>query len=159
MLHFLYLGLNFMTKTLKLIILVVSTTLVLGACSSTANKPTLVKEKDDLVTRVFNPYRPDLVQGNVISKDLLESIRPGMSKDQVKAILGTPLLNDIFHVNRWDYVFVYRKGDSKDMQQRRVTLTFEGTKLAKIDADNLPNEKDLILEIDAIRNDLRKADR
>jgi hypothetical protein len=45
------------------------------------------------------------------------------------------------------------------MQQRRVTLTFEGTKLAKIDADNLPNEKDLILEIDAIRNDLRKADR
>jgi outer membrane protein assembly factor BamE len=159
MLHFLYLGLNFMTKTLKLIILVVSTTLVLGACSSTANKPTLVKEKDDLVTRVFNPYRPDIVQGNVISKDLLESIRPGMSKDQVKAILGTPLLNDIFHVNRWDYVFLYRKGDSKDMQQRRVTLTFEGTKLAKIDADALPNEKDLILEIDAIRNDLRKADR
>jgi outer membrane protein assembly factor BamE len=148
-----------MTNTLKLIVLAVSTTLILSACSSTANKPTLVKEKDDLVTRVFNPYRPDIVQGNVVSKDLLESIRPGMSKDQVRAILGTPLLNDIFHVNRWDYVFLYRKGDSQDMQQRRVTLNFEGTKLAKIDSDDLPSEKDLITEIDGIRNNSRKADR
>jgi outer membrane protein assembly factor BamE len=147
-----------MTKTLKLIVLAVSSTLILGACSSNANKPTLVKEKDDFATRLFNPYRPDIVQGNVISKDLLESIRPGMSKDQVKAILGTPLLNDIFHVNRWDYVFLYRKGDSQDMQQRKVTLYFEGAKLAKIDADDLPTEKDLILEIDGIRNNLRKAD-
>ncbi len=148
-----------MTKTLKLIVLAVCTALVMGACSSNANKPTLVKEKDDLATRLFNPYRPDMVQGNVISKDLLESIRPGMSKDQVKAILGTPLLNDIFHINRWDYVFLYRKGDSQDMQQRKVTLNFEGTKLVKIDADDLPTEKDLIIEIDGIRNNLRKADR
>jgi len=148
-----------MTNTLKLIILAVSTTLLLGACSSTANKPTLVKEKEDLVTRVFNPYRPDIVQGNVVSKDFLESIRPGMSKDQVRAILGTPLINDIFHVNRWDYVFLYRKGDSQEMQQRRVTLFFDGTKLAKIDSDALPSEKELISEIDGIRNNLKKADR
>ncbi len=148
-----------MTNTLKLIVLAVSTTLLLGACSSTANKPTLVKEKENFVTRVFNPYRPDIVQGNVVSKDLLESIRPGMSKDQVRAILGTPLINDVFHINRWDYVFLYRKGDSDDMQQRRVTLNFDGTKLAKIDADALPSEKELITEIDNIRNNLRKADR
>jgi outer membrane protein assembly factor BamE len=110
------------------------------------------------VTRVFNPYRPDVVQGNVISKDLLDSIRPGMSKEQVKAILGTPLLNDIFHANRWDYVFLYRKGDSQDMQQRRITLSFDGYRLAKIDSDNMPTEKELISEIDDIRNNRRKAD-
>lgn len=150
---------NFMTNTLKLIVLAVSTTLLLGACSSTANKPTLVKEKEDIVTRVFNPYRPDMVQGNVISKDLLESIRPGMSKDQVRAILGTPLINDIFHVNRWDFVFLYRKGDTEERQQRRVTLIFEGTKLATIDSEALPSEKELISEIDSIRNNLKKADR
>lgn len=134
------------------------TLVFLAGCSSNANKPTLVKEQDDLATRILNPYRPDIVQGNVISRDLMDSIRPGMSKEQVRVILGTPLLNDIFHVNRWDYIFMYRKGESREMERRKVTLTFDGNKLAKVEADTLPTEKELIEDIDAIRQNRKKAE-
>lgn len=132
---------------------------VLSACSSNANKPTLVKEREDIVTRVLNPYRPDIVQGNVISRDLMDSVRTGMSKEQVKVILGTPLLNDIFHTNRWDYVFSYRKGESKEAQLRKVTLFFDNLKLVKIEADALPTEKELIGDIDEIRNNPKKMNK
>lgn len=88
----------------------------------------------------------------------MDSIRPGMSKEQVRVILGTPLLNDIFHVNRWDYIFMYRKGESREMERRKVTLTFDGNKLAKVEADTLPTEKELIEDIDAIRQNRKKAE-
>lgn len=124
---------------------------LVGCTSGSMRSP----EERPFISKIFRPYRPDIVQGNFISKEQLETIRVGMSKDQVKQLLGTPLLNDIFHADRWDYVFAYKRGDTQQVEQRNVTLTFKGISLAKIDAEGLPSEKELIAEIDALRKNRR----
>ena len=133
--------------------------LSLSACTSNANKPAPDPAKRDIISRVFDPYRPDIVQGNFISKEQLESIRPGMHRDQVKQIMGTPLLSDVFHANRWDYIFSYRRGETQEEEQRRVTLFFNGLILANIQADALPSERELIMEIDEARKRRKRQDK
>ena len=127
-------------------------------CTSLDNKPITDKIDRPIISRIFNPYRPDIVQGNFVSKEQLESIRPGMNKEQVKQILGTPLVVDMFHPNRWDYVFSYRSGATQEAEVRRVILTFNGLQLAKIDADEVPTEQGFIDEVDDVRNNRRKVD-
>ena len=127
-------------------------------CTSLDNKPITDKIDRPIISRIFNPYRPDIVQGNFVSKEQLESIRPGMNKEQVKQILGTPLVTDMFHPNRWDYVFSYKSGATQEAEVRRVTLTFNGLQLAKIDADQVPTEQGFIDEVDDVRNNRRKVD-
>jgi outer membrane protein assembly factor BamE len=53
----------------------------------------------------ITPYKVDVIQGNFVSKEQVEQLRPGMTRDQVKATLGTPLMASLFHADRWDYVF------------------------------------------------------
>lgn len=124
---------------------------LVGCSSGSMRAP----DERSFVSKIFRPYRPDVVQGNFISREQLETVRVGMSKDQVKQLLGTPLLNDIFHADRWDYIFVYKRGDTQQSEQRAVTLTFKGLTLAKIEAEGLPSEKDLISEIDTLRGSRR----
>jgi outer membrane protein assembly factor BamE len=128
------------------------------ACTSLDQKPITDKVERPIASRIFNPYRPDIVQGNFVSKEQLESIRPGMNKEQVKQILGSPLIVDIFHPNRWDYIFSYRVGDTQEVQIRKVTLTFNGVQLAKIDADQVPTEQGFIDEVDDLKKNRRKVD-
>jgi len=131
---------------------------LLSACTSLDNKPITDKVDRPIVSRIFNPYRPDIVQGNFVSKEQLESIRPGMNKEQVKQILGTPLVLDMFHPNRWDYVFSYMSGQTQETEIRKVTLTFIGVQLTKIDADTLLTEQGFIDEVDDLRKNRRKVD-
>lgn len=105
----------------------------------------------DFLSKVFRPYRPDVVQGNFISREQMDTVRVGMSKDQIKQLLGTPLLTDIFHSDRWDYVFSYKRGDTQEADQRKVTLYFKGLILEKIDAEPVPRERELVAEIDELR--------
>jgi len=133
-------------------------TIFMVACSSLDNKPITDKIERPIISRLFNPYRADIMQGNFISKEQLESIRPGMNKDQVKQILGTPLVVDLFHANRWDYVFSYRNGQTQEVDLRKVSLIFDGVSLAKINADDVPTEQGFIDEIDAIKKNQRKVD-
>ena len=79
-------------------------------------------------------YRPDIQQGNIIEQDMLDRLKPGMDKNQVKFIMGTPAVADPFHSNRWDYVYSYSKGGAR-REQRHLTLYFEDDKLAYIDGD------------------------
>jgi outer membrane protein assembly factor BamE len=72
--------------------------------------------------------------------------------------MGTPLVADIFHPNRWDYVFSYLSGQTQAVEIRRVTLTFNGVQLAKIDADALLTEQGFIDEVDDLRKNRRKVD-
>ncbi len=130
----------------------------MAGCSSLDNKPITDKIDRPIISRLFSPYRADIMQGNFISKEQLDSIRPGMNKDQVKQILGTPLVVDMFHANRWDYVFSYRNGETQEVDLRKVSLIFDGLNLAKIDADNVPTEQGFIDEIDAIKKNQRKVD-
>lgn len=78
------------------------------------------------VPKVITPYRMEIQQGNFITQDMLSQLKPGMTRDQVKFILGTPLLVDPFHTDRWDYVFLRSPENSEQVEQRRITVFFSG---------------------------------
>ncbi len=82
----------------------------------------------------ITPYRIDIQQGNYISSEMVAQLRPGMSKEQVRLTLGTPLLTDIFHADRWDYIYWYEKAGAKP-EQRKLTVYFEDGKLTRLDGD------------------------
>jgi outer membrane protein assembly factor BamE len=101
---------------------------------------------------VIAPYRAEVVQGNVVTQEMLAALRPGLTRDQVRATLGSPLLADAFHADRWDYVFTIRRQGTVP-QQRRVSVFFTGDRLARHEADALPSERDFVASIDAARVD------
>jgi outer membrane protein assembly factor BamE len=80
------------------------------------------------------PYRIDVQQGNYISQDMVAQLKPGMSKEQVRLALGTPLLTDIFHADRWDYIY-WRERPGAKREQRKLTVFFEDGKLTRLDGD------------------------
>lgn len=106
----------------------------------------------------LTPYRVAVVQGNFISREAVSQLKLGMTKEQVRFLLGTPLLNDIFHADRWDYVFTYKRGDSVIVHERRYTVYFENDHLIKFGGDELPSEHELIAEIDGLRKPGNDAD-
>lgn len=79
-------------------------------------------------------YRIDVQQGNVVDQDMINKLRPGMDKNQVKYVMGTPLIKDPFHNNRWDYIYIMEPGKG-ERTQRHITLFFENEKLAYIEGD------------------------
>jgi outer membrane protein assembly factor BamE len=100
------------------------------------------------MNKVFRPYVPDVVQGNFISSEQYAKLQLGMTREQVRQILGTPLLASYFHANRWDYVFEFKRNGQRVGQERHVTVYFDGDKLVKFDGDALPTEIELVAEID-----------
>ena len=95
---------------------------------------------------VLSPYRPDIQQGNFISQEMLTQLKVGQTREQVKFILGTPLLTDVFHAQRWDYPFYLARGNG-ELTQARVTVYFKDDKVEKFDGGNLPTEKEYIARI------------
>lgn len=93
------------------------------------------------VGNLFSPYRLDIAQGNYLTRETVEQLQPGMSRDEVRFVLGSPLLTDAFHPNRWDYVFRFQHGNGNSTV-RRVTVHFENDRVARIDADALPGRDD-----------------
>ena len=83
------------------------------------------------------PYRMVIQQGNFISQEMVSQLKPGMTKEQVRFVLGTPLVTDIFHADRWDYVFFREMPDGK-RDQRNLSVVFENSKLARVLGDLLP---------------------
>jgi outer membrane protein assembly factor BamE len=93
-------------------------------------------------------YRPDVQQGNFISQEMVAQLKTGMTKDQVRFLLGTPLLIDSFHANRWDYPFRLKNGEGQ-LTASRVVVFFENDKVAKFEGGELPTEKDYLMRIAA----------
>jgi outer membrane protein assembly factor BamE len=85
----------------------------------------------------LTPYKIDIQQGNFVSQEMLAQLKPGMSKEQVRFVLGTPLLADIFHSERWDYVY-WREAPSGKREQRRLAVFFADGKLERVDSDIAP---------------------
>lgn len=82
----------------------------------------------------LSPYRMDVQQGNHVSQDMVAKLKPGMTRDQVRFVLGTPLITDPFHANRWDYVYrMEKRGDLKE--ERKLTVIFDGDKLVRVEGD------------------------
>jgi outer membrane protein assembly factor BamE len=85
------------------------------------------------------PYRMVIQQGNFISQEMVAQLKPGMTKEQVRYVLGTPLVTDIFHADRWDYVF-YRDVKGGKREQRNLSVVFEKDRLARVIGDLMPAE-------------------
>ncbi len=81
------------------------------------------------------PYRMEILQGNLVTQEVVSKLTPGLTKDQVRFLLGTPLVIDSFRDDRWDYVFLHMPENIKVPERRRVTVFFEDGKLKRVDGD------------------------
>ena len=97
---------------------------------------------------VVTPYKPEVVQGNFVSYEQVQALRPGMPRQAVREILGTPLVSSLFHADRWDYAFSIRRQGTQP-QQRRFTVFFEGERLARIEGDDLPTEAEFAARLES----------
>lgn len=82
----------------------------------------------------LSPYRMDVRQGNMVTQDMVAKLKPGMTEDQVRFVLGTPLITDIFHAGRWDYVYRFQPGRGEAVE-RKLTVFFADGKLARVAGD------------------------
>jgi outer membrane protein assembly factor BamE len=87
----------------------------------------------------LGPYRPDVHQGNIITKEMVDQLRQGMSRDQVRFMLGTPLLISDFHKDRWDFPY-YLNPLKGQVQIRRLTIFFVDNKVERFVSDEMPSE-------------------
>lgn len=115
----------------------------LAACTGT------VRSQDDFLGFI-KPYRVEVVQGNVVTKEMLTQLREGLTREQVRYVLGSPLLTDVFHADRWDYVFTIRR-QGTPAQERRVTVYFDQDRVSRFDASVLPSEREFVASIDTRR--------
>lgn len=99
--------------------------LLLAACQNVPMLPGL------------STYRIDIQQGNVVTQEMVDKVKPGMTRQQVRFVLGTPPIVDPFHEDRWDYVYYYKKGGTVQ-EHRRLVLLFSGDTLKRIEGDVLP---------------------
>lgn len=98
------------------------------------------------IVNTITPYRAEVVQGNVVTKEQVEMLKPGLTRAQVKLVLGTPLVTSVFHESRWDYVFTINR-QGVPPQQRKLTLFFKGDALEKFSGDEMPSNKEFIESI------------
>jgi outer membrane protein assembly factor BamE len=121
--------------------------LALTACSS-------VREQLPTVSTLVSPYKIDVLQGNVVTREQAQALQPGMSRDQVRGMLGSPLLASVFHADRWDYVFTFRR-QGQPSQQRRLTVFFKGEAMERIESDELPSETEFVSSLDSRRKNAK----
>ncbi|MCL2876877.1 MAG: outer membrane protein assembly factor BamE [Betaproteobacteria bacterium] len=86
----------------------------------------------------FAPYRIDIRQGNHIDETMLAQLKPGMTREQVRFALGSPLVADVFHSDRWDYIYRFRSGRGSKIEQRTVSVFFVDDKLDRVEGDITP---------------------
>jgi len=112
--------------------------LLVGSLTACSSAPSTKSWLD-----VVSPYRIDRVQGNVVTREQVNALKTGMPRAVVRDILGTPLLTSVFHSDRWDYVFTFRR-QGVEPQSRHVTVYFKGDTLDRYEADDLPSEAEFV---------------
>ena len=128
---------------------------LLAACMLAAGCGSVDRVVSRRVTDAITPYKVEIVQGNFVSREQVDLLKPGMSRAQVRETLGTPLLTDIFHADRWDYVFTIKRPGTEP-QQRKVVVLFENDALKSIDAPgDLPGEREFVTSITTAKNAAR----
>ena len=116
--------------------LIAAIALTLSACS-------VFDKASGGIAGIVSPYKVEVVQGNFVSKEQREALQPGMPRNQVRDILGSPLVTSAFHAERWEYVFTIRR-EGQEPQQRKLTVFFKGDELAKVESDTLISEEEFI---------------
>lgn len=94
----------------------------------------------------LSPYRIDIQQGNFVSREMVSQLKEGMTREQVRFVMGTPMLTDLFHADRWDYPFRIRKGNG-ELTSSLVTVHFKGNLLVRFDGADLPTEQEYLSRI------------
>ncbi|WP_242538467.1 outer membrane protein assembly factor BamE [Trinickia acidisoli] len=137
---------NFLMKRggshVRKLLIAASTVALVAGCST----------YDSLTQRVaqsITPYRITIVQGNFVSKEAASKMRVGMTRDEVRTTLGTPLLTDMFHDERWDYVFYFKRGSTAVVQQRDFVVNFKDDHVVNWSGgEDLPSNLELLADID-----------
>ena len=99
---------------------------------------------------VITPYKMEIVQGNFVSKEQVAALKPGMGRQQVRDILGTPLVVSLFHADRWDYVFTLKR-QGVEPQARKLVVFFNGDVLDRFEGDEMPSEAEFVDALDGRR--------
>ena len=130
--------------------LALATTVALAGCQYLPRIPT-PDWNADKIFGVITPYRIEIVQGNVITSEQAEAVKAGMNRAQVRDVLGSPLIADPFHVDRWDYVFTIRR-QGAEPQSRRIVVRFDGDLFKSMDTGGaLPSEREFVASIDTFK--------
>ncbi len=95
------------------------------------------------LANLVTPYKVDVVQGNFVSREQVQALQPGMSRQQVREILGTPLVTSVFHADRWEYVFTLKR-PGEEIQTRKLTVYFAGDVLQRSEGDEMPTETEFV---------------
>lgn len=126
-------------RNVSMVLVVLAASVTLAGCGSLGGIGSLV-----------TPYRNDVVQGNFVSKEQVEALRPGITRQQARDILGTPLLTSVFHADRWDYVFTFRR-QNIEPKQYKLALFFKGEILDRLEGDSMPSEAEFVSSLDSGR--------
>jgi len=102
-------------------------------------------------------YIPEVVQGNFVSREQKDALKPGMSRLQVREVLGTPLVSSVFHEDRWDYVFTIRR-QGVAAQNFSISVWFKGELLDRVTGDDLPSETEFVTKLVAQKPNLKVPD-
>lgn len=95
---------------------------------------------------MVTPYKVDVVQGNFISREQVQMLQPGMGRQQVREILGTPLMVSVFHSDRWEYVFTLKRPDV-EVQTRKLTVFFKDNVMERVEGDEMPTEAEFVASL------------
>jgi outer membrane protein assembly factor BamE len=101
--------------------------LIIVACIASLNIAACSSSRFHLVHKI------DIQQGNVVTREMLDQLEPGMNRNQVQFVMGSPMVVDVFHQNRWDYVYYFKPG-YRPAEETRISLFFEDDLLARIDS-------------------------
>lgn len=101
----------------RILILILGLPFLVGACAK------------------LTPYRMEIQQGNFVTPEMVAQLNPGLTRDQVRFVLGTPLVSDIFHEDRWDYVFVRRRASKQEVEYHRIAVFFQEGRLKRVEGD------------------------
>jgi outer membrane protein assembly factor BamE len=129
----------------KLLISIIASSVLLGGCSnfsmSDISMPD-IKVPDSIPDLV---HKVEIQQGNIINQKMINKLEPGMSKRQVRFIMGSPMISDTFHAERWDYLYRFHKSGHAPTETKRVSLHFDNDQLVRIEGDirPLPVEDDV----------------
>lgn len=123
----------------------------LAACGTTTTAGSGLGRAVDSLGSIVTPYKVEIVQGNVLTKEQVSLLQKGLNREQVRNILGSPLVTSAFHADRWDYVFTIQR-QGIPAQERRYTLKFKGDELESFSGDEMPGEVDFVAALVGTRN-------
>ncbi len=134
-----------------LIFITLASSVALSGCGSFADVGNAIPNALDRMPLI---YRPTIQQGNIFTQEDIDRLQPGMDKRQVRFVLGTPMLEDVFHKDRWDFVYTVGVG-SRPSELKKVALFFENDRLVNIEGDlrplplseQKPRDKEIVVEV------------